>query len=198
LASSSPRRSELLAAAGFAFETTSPGIAERADGHLTLREITMFNAARKGLSVARHQPDKVVLAADTLIALDGEIVGKPRDLKDAKRILHRLAGRTHDVCSSVFISHLAGAKSIMFHEISQVRFRKLNEATIADYLAKINALDKAGAYAAQGDGSDIIAAIAGSFTNVVGLPMEQTREVLAEFGIEPRQPNEFRPVLSAG
>jgi nucleoside triphosphate pyrophosphatase len=186
LASHSPRRRELLAAAGFEFETVSAYVAEKFDPHLTLRELTVFNALRKGARAARLHPESVVLAADTLVALDGEVIGKPRDLKHAVQILQRLSGRTHEVCSAVFIARLAEARLSCFHEISQVRFRRLSRREIDNYFAKVNPLDKAGAYAAQGHGAEIIARIDGSFTNVVGLPMEKTIHALQKFGIEPR------------
>jgi septum formation protein len=187
LASNSPRRRELLACAGLKFETASPDVAERFDGDLTLRELTAWNAVRKGLSVARRHPRQVVLAADTLVAMQGTIIGKPRDLADAASILRRLSGQVHEVCSSVFVCHFARGRSIMFHEISRVRFRRLHQAQIESYLAKVNPLDKAGAYAAQGHGAEIIEEIEGSYTNVVGLPMEQTMEVLAQFGAKPKR-----------
>jgi len=183
LASCSPRRAALLAKAGFEFESVSPRVAEKFDVDLTLRELTMWNAIRKGVPVARAYPDKIVLAADTLVAVDYEIIGKPADLEHAAQILRRLSGRTHEVCSAVFICRFAGARSAIFHEVSRVRFRRLSSATIENYLAKVNPLDKAGAYAAQGRGAEIIAKIDGSYTNVVGLPMEKTLAVLAQFGI---------------
>jgi septum formation protein len=186
LASDSPRRAALLAEAGFDFETVSPRIEEKFDVDLTLRELTMWNAIRKGISVARAHPDKVVLAADTLIALEGEIIGKPADLSEAAQILRRLSGRTHEVCSAVFICHFATGRSATIDEISRVRFRRLSSATIESYLAKVDPLDKAGAYAAQGCGAEIIAKIDGSYTNVVGLPMEKTLAALAQFGIQPK------------
>jgi septum formation protein len=186
LASNSPRRRELLTAAGFVFQTAAPKGAERSDPYFTLREITALNAVRKGMSLALAHPDKVILSADTLVALDHEIMGKPRDLAHAIQILERLSGREHEVCSTVFVLHPARARSIMFYEISSVRFRNLNRAEIDRYLARINPLDKAGAYAAQGHGADIISNIAGSYTNVVGLPMEQTATVLADFGVRPK------------
>jgi len=187
LASNSPRRRELLAGAGLKFETASSDVAERFDGDLTLRELTAWNAVRKGLSVARRHPYRVVLAADTLVAMQGAIIGKPRDWVDAARILRRLSGQVHEVCSSVFVCHLARGRSSLFHEISRVRFRRLQQAQIESYLAQVNPLDKAGAYAAQGRGAEIIEEVEGSFTNVVGLPMEQTMDVLAQFGVNPER-----------
>lgn len=185
LASNSPRRADLLKAAGFRFETISPQIDERSDIDLTLGELTAWNARRKGMSVSRLHPDKVVLSADTLVALDGEVIGKPVDLDHARKILARLSGQTHEVCSSVLIRHAVARKSTQFHEISWVRFRRLTGQDIDRYFSKINPLDKAGAYAAQGSGSEIIEEIEGSYTNVVGLPMEKAVEVLAQFGVRP-------------
>jgi septum formation protein len=186
LASGSPRRAALLAEAGFDFETVSPRIEEKFDVDLTLRELTMWNAIRKGTSVARMRPDRVVLAADTLIALEGKVIGKPADLSEAAQILRRLSGQTHEVCSAVFICHFATGRSATIDEISRVRFRRLSSATIESYLAKVDPLDKAGAYAAQGYGAEIIAKIDGSYTNVIGLPMEKTVVALAQFGIQPK------------
>lgn len=187
LASHSPRRRELLASAGFSFKTVSADVAEKVGVDLTLRELTLFNARRKAEAVARRHPEAVVLAADTLVALEGEVIGKPRDLDHAAEILRRLGGSVHDVCTSVVILQLDRARSTSFHEISHVRFHRLNKEDIDRYLAKINPLDKAGAYAAQGRGADIIAEIQGSFTNVVGLPIEKTTDALRQFGIAPKR-----------
>ena len=143
----------------------------------------MLNAMRKGMAVARAHPKQVVLAADTLVAINNEILGKPRDLAEAIAMLERLSGRVHDVCTSVFVCHLEAARSTTFSEISGVRFRRLTRRAIDHYLTRIDPLDKAGAYAAQGFGNQIIEKIEGSFTNVVGLPMEKAVPVLVEFGI---------------
>jgi len=186
LASGSPRRAALLSKGGFEFEVVAPRVAEKFDAILTLRELTLWNAIRKGMAIAQTRPDAVVLAADTLVSLDNRIIGKPADLSEAARVLRRLSGRTHEVCSSVAIYRQTSGRSDFFHDISRVRFRRLNERAIESYLAKVHALDKAGAYAAQGSGAEIIAKIEGSFTNVVGLPMEKTVVALAKFGIRPK------------
>jgi septum formation protein len=183
LASNSPRRRELLLKAGFDFEIFAPSVTERFDVDLTLRELTAFNAMRKAMTTARLRPKHVVLAADTLVIIDDHVLGKPGDKDEAVAMLQRLSGRAHEVCTSVFICHLINAKSISFHEISRVRFRRLSRDGIDKYLTRVNPLDKAGAYAAQGFGSEIIEKIDGSFTNVVGLPMEKTIAALAEFGL---------------
>jgi len=185
LASGSPRRRELLTEAGFEFEVIAPSVAEVADSGLTLRERTVANATRKALAVGRGRVGCLVLAADTLVELDGEVIGKPADLDHAKKILCRLSGRTHRVCSAVFICE--GSRTTVFHDISRVRFRRLSASRICDYLQQVDPLDKAGAYAAQDRSGQIIAQIEGSFTNVVGLPMEKTIVALRMFGIEPRR-----------
>jgi septum formation protein len=183
LASNSPRRRALLAEAGYEFEVIAPCVSERAVAYLSLRELTIANATRKGLAVSRVYPHRVVLAADTLVALKGEVIGKPPDLNQARVILRRLSGRAHEVCTAVFI--VGPQKKITFAEIATVRFRKLNESGITNYFGVVNPIDKAGAYAAQGAGRSIIASIEGSFTNVIGLPMERTTEALAQFGLRP-------------
>src|SRR5437773_2051444 len=187
LASSSRRRAALLSDAGFKFEIAPPRHAEKFDATLTIRELTQWNAIRKGMSVAQTRPDAVVLAADTLVALENEVICKPVDLDEATQMLLRLSGRTHEVCSVVLIYHQTSGRSAVFHDISRVRFRRLNSVTIKNYVAKVDPLDKAGAYAAQGSGAEIIAKIEGSFTNVGGLPMEKTIAALAKFGIRPRK-----------
>ena len=164
----------------------APEVDERFDVDLTLRELTAFNAIRKAMAAARLRPENIVLAADTLVAIDKRILGKPKDNREAVAMLQQLSGRAHEVCTSVFISHLARAKSISFHGISRVRFRRLSRDQIKNYLARVNPLDKAGAYAAQGFGREIIEKIDGSYTNVVGLPMERTAPALTEFGIKPK------------
>jgi septum formation protein len=183
LASNSPRRRALLAEAGYKFEVIAPAVSEVAVAYLSLRELTIANATRKGLAVSRAYSHRIVLAADTLVALEGEVIGKPRDLNQARVILRRLSGRAHEVCTAVFI--VGPQKKITFAEIATVRFRKLNESGITNYFGVVNPIDKAGAYAAQGAGRSIIASVVGSFTNVIGLPMERTTEALAQFGLRP-------------
>jgi septum formation protein len=185
LASASPRRHNLLGDAGYEFEVVSPPDDEVSHEWLTIRELTVWNAARKAAAVSQTIPEAVVLAADTLVTIDGEILGKPGDLEDAVRILRRLSGRAHEVWTAVSIRHAARRRSHSFQEMSRVHFRALDEPTIRAYLAKIDPLDKAGAYAAQGIGQEIIKKIDGSYTNVVGLPMEKTTLALRRFGVRP-------------
>jgi septum formation protein len=185
LASASPRRRRLLAQAGFDFEVIAPAVAEVSPRELTIREITCWNALRKGLAVARAHPHAVVLAADTLVALEDEVIGKPVDLADARRILDRLSGRTHTVVSAVFLGHRASTQTETFAVASRVVFKKWGRRQIENYLRQINPLDKAGAYAAQGRGGAIVRGILGSRSNVIGLPLEKIRPALARFGVQP-------------
>jgi septum formation protein len=186
LASASPRRRQLLAEAGFVFDVVAPEADEILSTYFTICEATCWNALRKGLTVARAHPDNVVLAADTLVALEQQVIGKPADRAEAARILRLLSGQTHIVASGVFIAHLRLGKSETFCAISRVVFKKLSDRMIEKYLAKIDPLDKAGAYTAQGRGRAIIARIVGSRSNVIGLPLEKTRAALARFDIRPR------------
>jgi len=183
LASNPPRRHALLKEAGYEFEVIVPAVRELAVAQLSLRELTIANATRKAMAVARIYPGRIVLAADTLVAMDGEIMGKPRYLRHARMILRRLSGRTHDVCTAVCIVGAQGRFS--FAEISHVRFRKLTESAITEYFKVVNPVDKAGAYGAQSAGRNIIAAIKGSVTNVIGLPMGRTKKALAQIDIRP-------------
>lgn len=186
LASASPRRRQLLAEAGYDFEVVAPAVTELQSDTLTLREVTCCNALRKGLAVARAHPDRVVLAADTLVALDRQVIGKPADRADAARLLRLLSGRTHLVASGVFICHLRRGESMAFTVLSRVVFKKLSPRTIENYLGTIDPLDKAGGYAAQGNGGMIIAKITGSRSNVIGLPLEKTSAALRRFQVRPR------------
>jgi septum formation protein len=187
LASASPRRRDLLARAGYDFEVITPQVNEVVPARLTLLEATSWNALRKGLEVARRYPDDVVLAADTLVALEHNLIGKPASRAEAARILRRLSGKTHSVASGVFIGHLRVGRSQSFTVASRVTFKRLSDKKIEEYLAQIDPLDKAGAYAAQGKGGTIIARILGSRSNVIGLPLEKTRIALARFEIRPKR-----------
>jgi len=175
----------LLEEAGYVFEIVSPQVEEVFSRWLTIRELTLFNATRKAWSVAQTLPDAVVLGSDTLVTIDNRVLGKPADLEDAARILRLLSGRSHEVWTAVCLCHLARGISRSFCAVSRVKFRHLTNREIQNYFTKVNPLDKAGAYAAQGHGKEIIQKIDGSYSNVVGLPMERTLPALAAFGLKP-------------
>jgi len=173
LASASPRRAELLRECGFEFSVLTTATEELAPEHLTPQELCQLNAHRKARAVAKKVPDALVLAADTLVFLGDEIFGKPASKSMALEMILRLQGRTHQVVTGVTLLHLRSHREGLFAVSTDVRFRPLNESQALAYLEKMNPLDKAGAYAIQEHGEMIVEEIAGSYTNVVGLPIER-------------------------
>lgn len=181
LASASPRRAELLRQAVPEFEIV-PGHAEEFQPeHLSPLEACLLNAYRKARVVAKRFPDALVLGADTEVVQGRRVFGKPRDLADAAGMLADLSGREHQVITGVCMVHLRGHRQRLFAETTRVTFKPLNEEQIADYIGRINPLDKAGAYAIQEHGDLIAANVAGSFSNVVGLPVERLKVELKKF-----------------
>lgn len=170
LASASPRRRELLAAAGVVFEVMHSPAEEVHDATMNPDVLCELNAALKAEAVARIRPDATVIGSDTLVFIDDMPLGKPLDLEEACGMLRRLSGRTHRVCTGVCIIHPGGGKNV-FHEITEVTFLALDDAAIDGYLSRVNPLDKAGAYGIQESGELIISGISGSFDNVMGLPV---------------------------
>jgi len=188
LASASPRRIRLLREAGFNPEVLPSQIVETHADFLTPAERALFNAIRKGMVIAVEHPDDIVLSADTIVTLDGSVFGKPADLEEAFRMLKLLVGKTHEVITAVAVMHLNKERTRVGTERTAVKFRSLADSEIREYLEITGPLDKAGAYAAQESPDRIIESVTGSFTNVVGLPMELTIPILAEFGIRPEMP----------
>lgn len=173
LASASPRRAELLREQGLAFAVVTSEVDEVTPEGLSPRELCQLNAHQKACAVARRHPDALVLGADTLVFLGSEILGKPADLEAARRMLHQLQGRTHEVVTGVSLLQWCPRREQLFAVSTRVRFRALSAAQIESYLAAVHTLDKAGAYAIQEHGEWLVETIDGSFTNVVGLPVEQ-------------------------
>ncbi len=176
LASVSPRRAELLRQLKLDFRIIPSDAAEVMDDHLSPFEICQLNAHRKAWIVAKKNPDALVLGADTLVFLDREIMGKPVSPADAERMLARLQGRTHQVVTGICLIHLRVHEERIFAVSTDVTFHPLDTRQIRNYLAKVSPLDKAGAYAIQEHGDLIISEISGSYSNVVGLPLERLRE----------------------
>jgi septum formation protein len=172
LASTSPRRRDLLREHGYEFSILAPEVEEIAPAHLTPAEVTLANARLKAQAIAAQRPDALVIGADTEVAFEGEIFGKPRDLDHAFEMLARLRGRVHEVWSGVWLIDGGSRRETGFNEVTRVRFRPLDDAQLRAYLARISPLDKAGAYAAQDDGGELIECFEGCFDNVVGLPMK--------------------------
>lgn len=182
LASASPRRAELLRQVSEKFEVIASDAVEVAGDHLSPHELCQLNAHRKARAVAKKIPDSLVLGADTLVFLERQIFGKPRDPAEAHRMLKQLSGRTHQVITGVCLMHLRGHREGIFAVSTDVTFLPLTELQISHYLSKINPLDKAGAYAIQDHGELIVAEISGSFSNVVGLPLERLSDEIQRFG----------------
>ena len=185
LASASPRRRELLRAAGIDFELFIPNISELEDSSADPRDLVKINAERKSSEAARKNLGKTALGADTVVALDGVVYGKPRDIEDAVSMLGALQGKTHSVFTGVSIARLDKAREALKVrtecEESRVKFKKLSPEEIRNYIEKVYVLDKAGAYAAQECGELIIDRIDGNFDNVMGLPCSLVRRLIDEF-----------------
>jgi septum formation protein len=183
LASASPRRSELLRQLGVPFEVIPGKANEISPAHLSSHEVCEVNAHRKARAVARQHPGALVLGADTVVALGTTIFGKPSDVADARRMLRALSGKTHQVITGIALMHFAAQRERLFAVSTTVVFRKLTAAQIDAYLAKVHTLDKAGAYAIQEHGDMIVEGINGSFSNVVGLPLERLEEELRDWQV---------------
>jgi septum formation protein len=185
LASQSPRRRELLAQIGIAFETIDVdvpevrGVDESPPDYV---ERVAREKAREGLgAVTGRDPDAVVLGADTEVVLDDRVFGKPRDASDAAAMLRALSGRTHDVISVVCCAGAQGERIATC--VSAVTFAKLDAAAIEAYVATGEPFGKAGGYAIQGRAAGFIAHLAGSYSGVMGLPLFETVRLLREAGV---------------
>jgi septum formation protein len=187
LASASPRRRDLLVRAGLAFEVLPADVTEEPRRGEAPRALVERLAAEKAASVRDRlpaRPRRLVLGSDTIVTLDGEILGKPRDPEDAVSMLRRLAGRTHTVWTGVAVAETGDAALRIRSVESRVTLRAVAEDELRAYVATGEPLDKAGAYALQGEGRRLVSCVEGSETNVIGLPLEETLALLAEAGLE--------------
>ncbi len=183
LASQSPRRSQILTMLGFRFTTVTPPFEEIWPQILEPFEVPGFLAEGKALSV-QAAPGQVVLASDTVVVLDNEVLNKPQDAADALRMLRRLNARTHEVFTGVAVARdgrLCGSEVVR----TEVDFAPSSEAALQRYAAHAEPRDKAGAYAIQGIGAFLVAGLRGCFYNVMGLPVQATLRLLAAQGIVP-------------
>jgi len=177
LASSSPRRRDLLQRAGFEV-LIRPSEIEELSGGMAPGELVIANAERKAFDVAATLYGDLVLGADTVVVLDGEVLGKPRDLGHAAEMLRMLSGRIHEVLTGVCLVRAGRPGHCSFSESTRVAFRPLSSGAIAEYFEEVDPLDKAGAYAAQDDHGRLIEGIEGSLDNVIGLPVDRVREAI--------------------
>lgn len=180
LASESPRRKELLAQTVEKFEIRSADVEEitaAADPFL----VPEINARTKAGRVAQANPGALVIGADTVIIFENRVIGKPRDIDDAARILAEFSGKIHYTVTGVSLRRTGNEPvDISFREISEVKFKTLDSTVIASYLNKVNVLDKAGAYALQEHGDMIIEYFTGEENNIIGLPTSKLKKLLQE------------------
>ncbi len=177
LASSSPRRRELLTEAGIAFTVHPADIDEAHRAGESPIAFTLRLAREKAEAVSAQHPGATVLGADTIVVCDEEILGKPSNETDAARMLNKLSGRDHQVITGVALVSLSGTQT--HAETTIVTMRKITEEEIQNYIATGEPMDKAGAYAIQGAASAFIPQIVGDYSNVVGLPMKLVRQMLS-------------------
>jgi len=187
LASQSPRRRELLEKAGYEFIVDTVKVSETIDENLNLAEALKVLAHRKAVALVNtgkilKGKGFLILAADTVVELDGEVLGKPKDFSQAVEFLTRLSARTHSVHTAICLWDVDADKQILVLETTQVTFKSLARKQITDYIRTGEPMDKAGAYAIQGLGGDFVLSYQGSWSNVVGLPMEVLEQVITQQG----------------
>lgn len=182
LASSSPRRRELLQAAGIPCRVE---VADISEAQLPQEEPVAYArrlAREKAAEVAKRFADHPILAADTIVVIDRDTLGKPKDNADAARMLRALSGRSHEVITAICL-RTADGESHVHHEVTSVHMSELSEKEICDYVAHGEPMDKAGAYAIQGIASRWVTKIEGDYANVVGLPVAQVYAMLRRHGV---------------
>jgi len=181
LASNSPRRIVLLKSLGYHFDIVPPGIVECIHDNVLPTESVQNLAFLKASEVAGRVCNAVIVSADTIIVHEKGILGKPKDVSDAKRILSILSNSEHDVISGVCVMELPSRKKMLRIEQTHIKMRTIKDEEIDRYILTGEPMDKAGAYAIQGEGRKFIEKIDGSFSNVVGLPLELLQEMLNHF-----------------
>jgi septum formation protein len=181
LASASPRRKELLESLGLKFEVASSNVDEEFDSKLSIIENVEQLALKKALSVAEKLAGNfLVIGSDTIVVLDNQVLGKPSDEEEAKKMLRLLSGSEHEVITSIALVNTENKSQIVSHSITKVFFRELSESEIVNYVKTGEPMDKAGAYGIQGLGVVLAEKIEGCFTNVVGLSLPLLAKMLKE------------------
>lgn len=182
LASASPRRQELLAQLGVTFDVIPAEVTEHEAPDADPREMVRHNAALKADWVAARHPEATVIGADTTVFVGQTVLNKPRDAADARAMLRMLSGTRHTVFTGLAVRRRRDGLALERGVASEVTFKVLDEATIELYLSRVHTLDKAGGYAIQEEGELIIAGFTGSLTNIVGLPLEEMKQLLTLAG----------------
>lgn len=178
LASNSPRRIDLLRSLGYEFDIIPHEIEEDVCGDILPSELVQNLAFLKANDVAKRVEDAIIIAADTVVSCKKTILGKPKDIHDAKRMLSMLSDSEHDIISGICMINMPLKKKLLRIERTYIKIRHIPEEEIDAYIKTGEPLDKAGAYAIQGEGKKFIEKIDGSYTNAVGLPLEIIREML--------------------
>lgn len=184
LASASPRRRQLLAETGLAFTVAVSAVDEDDVGGESPKDIARQRALYKARAVARTLDRGLVIGADTIVVCQGQVLGKPRDTQDAKRLLSLLSGRSHRVITGVCVCQAPAGRTVLDAACTKVTFRHLEAEEIDRYVATGEPMDKAGAYGIQGRGALLVERIVGDYFNVVGLPLTLLARLLKEFGVE--------------
>lgn len=172
LASASPSRKMLLEQAGLDFEVVVSGVDETVPSDYTPAQTVEALAQRKGQAVQALRPEAPIIAADSVVSIDGLILGKPKDDEAAKATLRRLSGRTHELITGVCL--LINSRMDLFHQVTRVTFYPLTEEEIAEYVALGESRGRAGAYGIEGIGVVLVQSIQGDYPNIVGLPVAET------------------------
>lgn len=184
LASASPRRQQLLTQVGVPFTIEPADIDERTTPGEAPRDYVLRMAYEKAQHVSWQRPTAFILGADTIVTIDDEILGKPKDLAEARRMLRGLSGRTHTVMTGLALLHYDRGVVQQDTVSTAVRFRRLSEPDIETYVATAKPLDKAGAYAIQDSARAFVEAFDGCYTNVVGLPVQRTIDLMRAAGMD--------------
>lgn len=184
LASASPRRRELLALLGFEFHVDPAEIDEGTTREPSPKEQAVALSRAKALHVSRRYDVGLVIGADTLVVIDGRILGKPTDPAEARSMLRLLSGRTHEVYTGVTVVDASTGRLESTYEETLVTFTELSDAAIARYIATGEPFDKAGGYGIQGVGALLVSRIEGCYPNVVGLPLQAVARLLKRFGVD--------------
>ena len=180
LASASPRRKEILGNTNVKFTVIKSEIDEVILDNEKPQQVVMRLAFEKCLDIASKHEEDLVIGADTIVVLDDEILGKPKDEKEAYRMIKSLSNRTHQVITGISLINLQSNTKIIDCVVSNVKFKDLSEEDIRDYLQTNESLDKAGAYGIQGDGALLVEEIQGDYFNIVGLPISKLSDLLKE------------------
>ena len=178
LASASPRRKEILENTNIKFDIISSSIEELILGGESPCQMVMRLAFEKGIDIASKYKSNLVISADTIVVLDDNVLGKPKDEEEARQMISNLSGRTHQVITGISLINLENNKKIIDYVVSNVKFKKLSKDDINDYIKTKESLDKAGAYGIQGYGAILVEEIQGDYFNIVGLPISKLSDLL--------------------